>query len=155
MKTVRTPKGTELPLISLKGRDYLQVAHRIQWFTEEVARYSIVTDFPVLTDEQTVARATINVFDENGRLTRMATATKRESKAHFPDHTEKAETGAIGRALVELGYGTQFALADLDEGDRLADAPVVAVKSPKPTLVKTPVESSSFKNAKVSGEEEF
>ena len=34
MKTVQTPKGTVLPLTNLKGKDYLMVAYRIQWFNE-------------------------------------------------------------------------------------------------------------------------
>jgi hypothetical protein len=32
-----------------------------------------------------------------------------EKAASFSDFLEKAETGAIGRALAALGYGTQFA----------------------------------------------
>src|SRR5205823_12336174 len=52
-----------------------------------------------------------------------ATGTKSECAASFPDYIEKAETGAIGRALAALGYGTQFA-PDLDEQHRIVDAPV-------------------------------
>jgi len=52
-----------------------------------------------------------------------ATGTKSENAANFPDFCEKAETGAIGRALAGLGYGTQFA-PELNEGQRLVDSPV-------------------------------
>lgn len=127
MKTVQTKKGTNLPLLNLKGKDYLQVAYRIQWFTEEESRFTVDTDFLVLTDEQTVCKVTVRTFDNDGKLIRQAQATKRETKRDFPDHTEKAETGAMGRALIELGYGTQFALSDLDEGSRLADSPLTSV----------------------------
>lgn len=147
MKTVKTKKGTALPLTNLKGKDYLQVAYRIQWFTEEEPRFEINTEFHVLNDEQTVCQATIKTFSEDGRVVRQATATKRETKKDFSDHTEKAETGAIGRALIELGYGTQFALADLDEGSRIVDSPLVDAKtssaasnsiaSPQPALTAT------------------
>lgn len=135
--SVRTKKGTELPLMNLKGKKYLMVAYRIQWFTEEEPSFSIDTEFLVLDDEQTVCRATICTFDEKGELIRKATSTKRETKKDFPDHTEKAETGAIGRALIELGYGTQFALSDLDEGNRLADSPLSPVA--KPVYTTAPV----------------
>lgn len=145
--SVRTKKGTELPLMNLKGKKYLMVAYRIQWFTEEEPRFSIDTEFLKLDDEQTVCKATICTYDENGKLVRKATSTKRETKKDFPDHTEKAETGAIGRALIELGYGTQFALSDLDEGNRLADSPLAPVKqsqasasgstTPEPLVAKT------------------
>jgi len=53
----------------------------------------------------------------------IATGTKSEKAASFPDYIEKAETGAIGRALAALGYGTQFA-PELDEEHRIVDAPV-------------------------------
>jgi len=52
-----------------------------------------------------------------------ATGTKTENAASFADYLEKAETGAIGRALVALGYGTQFT-DDLDEDERVVDSPV-------------------------------
>lgn len=53
-----------------------------------------------------------------------ATATKSEKAASFPDFIEKAETGAIGRALALLGYGTQFTGDELAERHRIVDAPV-------------------------------
>lgn len=130
-KTFTTEAGTELPLIQLKGKDYLQVAHRLVWFNEKEKNFAINTDFVKLDDEQTVCRAVVTVIDASGAR-RSSTATKRETKADFSDHTEKAETGAIGRCLALLGYGTQFATADLDEGSRIVDSPmptkVVATK---------------------------
>lgn len=54
----------------------------------------------------------------------VATGTKSEKAASFPDFIEKAETGSISRALAALGYGTQFAGDEFDEKHRLADAPV-------------------------------
>lgn len=137
MNSVQTPKGTTLPLLSLKGKDYLQVAHRLVWFNEVAERFRISTDFLLVTDEQTVARATVQVFNKEGVEIKSATATKRETKKDFPDHTEKAETGSIGRALALMGYGTQFAIADLDEGSRLADSPVVNTRS-APKVSATP-----------------
>lgn len=126
-KTFKTPKGTELPLMNLKGKDYLQVAHRLVWFREEEPQSGIETHFHTLNEEYAVAQARIL---RDGKV--VAMATKRESKKDFPDFIEKAETGAIGRALALLGYGTQFTAVELDEGARLADAPLEAPKA-KPT----------------------
>ena len=136
-KIVNTPKGTALPLVNLKGRDYLMVGHRLQWFNEVEQRFRIETEFLLITEEQTVARAKVTVFDTEGREIKTAMATKRETKKDFPDHTEKAETSAVGRALAMLGYGTQFALSDLDEGDRLADSPVVDTRPQTVSAVAT------------------
>ena len=54
----------------------------------------------------------------------VATARKKETEIGFPAYIEKAEAGAIGRALAMWGYGTLQA-PEFDEQDRLVDAPVV------------------------------
>ena len=115
-----TAKGTELPLLNLRGSDYLEVKYRLVWFREEHPTWSIETEFVTVTDRAACARAVIR--DESGRV--IATSHKMESSASFPDFMEKAETGAIGRALALIGYGTQFCADDLDEGERIVDSPV-------------------------------
>ena len=59
----------------------------------------------------------------------IATARKKETEIGFPDYIEKAETGAIGRALAKCGYGTLQA-PEFDEQERLADTPVVKAEHP-------------------------
>ena len=116
-----TAKGTELPLMNLKGKPYLQVAHRLVWFREDYPTGTIQTEVSY-DDDKCVAKATIAI-PVNGVQTIVAVAHKRETAANFSDHIEKAETGAVGRALAMLGFGTQFD-PELDEGDRLADSPI-------------------------------
>lgn len=116
----KTPKGTILPVLDMRGKPYLQVAHRLVWFREECPKHSIETEFVVTAPTEAMARAVIK--DEAGRI--LATAHKTENKQGFPDFFEKAETGAIGRALALIGFGTQFCGDELDEKDRLADSPV-------------------------------
>lgn len=127
-RTFRTPKGTDLPLIMLKGKEYLQVAHRLVWFREDHPDWSIKTDFIRLENDFTIARA--EILDASGRV--IASGHKREDGSHFADHTEKAETGAIGRALAYCGYGTQFCAEEIEEGPRVVDAPQVPPKSEVP-----------------------
>jgi hypothetical protein len=121
-KTFHTPKGTELPLLNLRGSDYLEVKYRLVWFREEHPSWSIETEFVSVTDRSACARAVIR--DEEGRI--IATSHKLENSMSFPDFMEKAETGAIGRALALIGYGTQFCAEELDEGERIVDSPVAA-----------------------------
>lgn len=118
---ITTKAGTKLPLADIKGKPYLQVAHRLVWFREEHPDWTINTEVVEWNQDQKwiVMRGTI--LDDAGRM--IATALKSESAKGFPDYIEKAETGAIGRALAMCGYGTQFD-PELDEGDRLADSPV-------------------------------
>lgn len=119
MKTFKTKLGTEIPLLNLRGKDYLQVAHRVQWFREEHPDWTIITSIEEKGMDFAVMRAEIQ--NESGRL--IAMAHKKEDKQGFADYLEKAETGAVGRALALCGYGTQFT-NDLDEGERLADSPI-------------------------------
>jgi hypothetical protein len=123
-RNFRTEKGTELPLLNLRGKQYLEVKYRLVWFREEHPTWSIETQLVSVTDTSAYAKATIR--DDSGRI--IATSHKFESVQGFPDFIEKAETGSIGRALALIGYGTQFCADELDEGKRIVDAPVEIAK---------------------------
>lgn len=128
-----TEKGTQLPLLNLKGKAYLQVAHRLVWFREQHPEGCIMTE--VTTNGETSdAKASVAFKMPNGEHRIVATGHKRETYSNFPDHREKAETGAIGRALAIAGFGTQFE-PELDEQERIVDAPVQApeTKAKAPT----------------------
>lgn len=143
MASVKTKNGTELPLLNLKGKDYLQVAHRLVWFREEHPDWSLESEFLRLADDHAIAKATI--LDQSRRV--IATAHKREDKGHFADYLEKAETGAIGRCLALVGYGTQFA-EELEDG-AATGRPVDAPNAPKKLAprVTAPIKpSNAFAN---------
>jgi hypothetical protein len=136
-------------LISLKNRqgssEYLPVQWRLVWFRQACPDGTIETELVHLdldkeTEEEVyvwssekkrsekviktgrglaIFRATVR--DGKGGI---ATGTKMEKAASFPDFLEKSETGAIGRALAALGYGTQFAGLDFNEEHRIVDSPV-------------------------------
>ena len=136
-------------LMQIKNRngssDYLPVAWRLVWFRSmcpegEISTEMIHLDLDRETEEESFAwnqetrrsekiikRASgfvifrAVVTDGKGGK---ATATKSEKAASFGDYVEKAETGAVGRALAMLGYGTQFTGDELDEQHRIVDAPV-------------------------------
>src|SRR5215216_4196714 len=104
--------------------DYLPVAARIAWFRKDHPCWSIITKVEKWGDKAVVMKAIIK--DMLGSV--IATARKKETEIGFPDYIEKAETGAIGRALAMCGYGTLQA-PDFDEQERLADAPVEKAKN--------------------------
>jgi len=126
-------------------RDYLPVQWRLVWFRSACPHGSIETEMLHLdldrdTEEDTLVWS--NERRRNEKITKhakgfvifravvkdgqggIATGTKSEKAASFPDFIEKAETGAIGRALAALGYGTQFTGDEWDEAHRIVDSPV-------------------------------
>jgi hypothetical protein len=135
-------------VIQLKSKsgsaDYLPVQWRLVWFREQCPHGTIETEEievdldremkeegyawnnetrrseKVMKRAKGYARFRATVTDGKGGR---ATGTKSEKAVSFPDFIEKAETGAIGRALAALGYGTQFA-PELNEEHRIVDAPV-------------------------------
>lgn len=107
-------------LMKLKGKDYLEVKHRIQWFRDDCPNGDIRTELFSHGNDEAVFKATVSRPDGGG-----ATGWGSEEKSDFGDYVEKAETKAIGRALAALGYGTQFC-EDHDFGaasGRVVDAP--------------------------------
>src|SRR5258708_7976460 len=125
--------------------DYLPVQWRLVWFRELCPTGTIDTE-EIIVDLDRECEAEVYVWNQDTRRSEKtlkiakgyarfravvtdgkggrATATKTERAVDFPDYVEKAETGAIGRALAMLGYGTQFIGDELNEDDRLADEPV-------------------------------
>src|SRR5579859_2606952 len=144
--------NAEKHLMELQGKAYLEVKWRLVWFRQECPNGTIDTEEVVVDLDREVeaevptgnwipnpnrpgkkmpekvtkhdkgyARFRAVVTDGKGGR---ATATKSENAASFPDFIEKAETGAVGRALAMLGYGTQFTGDELNEEHRIVDAPV-------------------------------
>lgn len=125
-------------LISLKGKSYLEVKWRIMWFRQEHPDYGMHSQILEHDIEKKYAIVKATITDSTGRV--LAEGTKMEDIKGFIDYLEKAETGAYGRALGALGYGTQFA-PEFDEivpgveNPRIVDAPI---ETPKVKMTATP-----------------
>jgi hypothetical protein len=104
------------------GRSYLPVSARIVWFRQEHPDWGIHTEPIEINHEKQYAVFRAIIYNAEGKL--MSMGTKKEDVKGFGDYMEKAETGAVGRALALCGFGTQFA-PELDEatGGRFADSP--------------------------------
>ncbi len=136
-------------LITIKNKqgasEYLPVQWRLVWFRQECPEGTIETELVHLDVDKEMEEELFVWNAEKRRSEKvvktakgmaifravvkdgkggMATATKMEKAASFPDYLEKAETSAIGRALAALGYGTQFTGEELDESHRIVDSPV-------------------------------
>lgn len=138
MSQFKTPtKGTTLHLRKLHGKDYMDVMWRLVWFREEKPNWSIQTESVSVTATGAYFKAIIR--DDKGNI--VATAHKTCTSKEFVKFVEKAETGAIGRALAHCGFGTQFTGDELTEDENtLADSPVE--RSARGSSLGTPLKSS-------------
>ncbi|SRR6266568_3838608 len=148
-------------------KDYLGVQWRLVWFRGDCPEGTIETEMLMLEPDRETEEEGFAWNEEKRRSEKImkrangfavfrakvtdgkggsAMGTKSEKAASFADYIEKAETGAIGRALAALGYGTQFVGDELDEGERIVDAPVQRKPSEKPATVST--SSTSTTNGK-------
>jgi len=127
-------------LMNLKGKHYLEVKWRLVWFRMEHPDWGITTEIVKIDTEAKYAIVKATISDEHGRI--LAQGTKMEDIKGFGDWLEKAETGAVGRGLGILGYGTQFA-PEFDEVDttaanpRIVDAPI-PIQTPAPASPPRP-----------------
>lgn len=167
-KDFTTKSGLTLPLLNLKGKEYLLIADRIRWFVTENERFEIDTSFITLDDNKAVAKTTVTVYHADGSVKTRVNGIKSETKGDFSDFAEKATTGSLGRAITYLGYGTQFSADELNElvnesgkeVNRLADAPtapptsittpaaLAATLAPTLTAATTPYKKSTFSKKK-------
>jgi hypothetical protein len=134
-------------LMSLKGKDYLNVQHRLLWFMRDqrdmiasglaTTSYAIRTELVELDREAGWAHFRTTVRDVLGNESVMYGS---ESARDFPDYIEKASTKSLGRALLALGYGAAFA-PEIDEGERIVDSP--AERRPSPQAGRAPAARSA------------
>ena len=121
MAEEKAPFDYKRHLIKVQGgKTYLPVSARMTWFREEHPDWGIETEAIELNHEKQYAVFLARIFSADGKL--IAMGTKKEDVKGFGDFIEKAETGAVGRALAMCGFGTPFA-PELDEGSRFADSP--------------------------------
>lgn len=132
-----------------QAKDYLPVQQRLVWVNELCPEIKIETVDKIIEldreteeevfqwnadtrrSEKVIKRANgwayfevrVTATDKDGH-TKSAVGSKSEGAASFKDFIEKAQTGAIGRALAMIGYGTQFAGDEFNEAHRIVDAPV-------------------------------
>lgn len=107
--------------MKMRGKDYLEVRYRLYWLRLDHPDALIETRCEYQDEKMAIFRAQITLADGGS-----ATGHKKVTKVEFPKFYEKCETGSIGRALANLGYGTLEAGEDVDEGD-IVDTPTHSI----------------------------
>lgn len=129
MRTTSTEEGQGL---------YLDVKYRKLWFRLAHPLGKIKKIFHTLNAEVAIceARVYLNKDDPEEQYVGSGTAQRffKAGDKFGESYVESAETAAVGRALAEAGFGSQFSDCDVTEpaDATLADAPVAAAPLPGP-----------------------
>ena len=109
----KTKQG--LKTIAIKGKDYVQVNDRVQFFRETYKGWSLQTEVIQLSPEECVVKAW--VLDEGDRVISVGHAheEKQSSYINKTSYIENCETSAIGRCLGFMNIGIDNSIASAEE----------------------------------------
>ena len=125
---------------NIRGKQYVEVNERIKFFRQEdqYKNWGIHTEFPMLTVDECLCRASIVDADGHTVAVGHAHEVKTASNINKTSYVENCETSAVGRALAMLGIGIDASIASANEvQDAIAQQesspvkPSVAPKSKK------------------------
>lgn len=130
-ETKQEPKTKFDPLKHLLNtnrlKNYLPIPWRIVWLRSEHPNATIETTLIEMTEDKAVFSCRIATPDGG-----LATAFGSETKGDFGDWFEKAETKAIGRALVHLGYGSQYVEHEYADSDIFSQSATAGLATSAP-----------------------
>ena len=131
---------------NIRGKQYVEVNERIKFLRQEeqYKNWGINTEFPMLTAEECLCRATIT--DNDGMVVAVGHAheSRAASNINKTSYVENCETSAVGRALAMLGIGIDTSIASANEvttAMEQQDKPAPAKKKASSKKVKPSVEA--------------
>lgn len=116
----RAELNERLKRINIKGKEYIDVANRIQGFWEMFPEGAITTTWLVMDENWCVCQATC--FN-NGQMLAQGTAKEFKSSSNInkTSYIENCESSAIGRCLGIAGIGSTESVASADEVQHAID----------------------------------
>jgi len=96
----------QLATVNIKGKEYVEVKTRVQWFRKNIENGCIETDHVFFDGEQIMCKTTISI-DGVVVSTGMAHEDKNASHINKTSFVEVCETSSVGRALGMLGVGIE------------------------------------------------
>jgi len=104
--------ATNAGVVNIHGKEYENVASRVQRFRADHPDYTIETQLISQDDEKVIMKALVS-DGERLLATGYSEEVRASSKINMTSCLENSETSAIGRALAAFGYaGTEYASAD-------------------------------------------
>jgi hypothetical protein len=120
--------------IDIKGKQYVQVSHRIIYFNETYPEGSIVTELISTPDAQTVIIKASVWPDRHRQFTGYSQATWGDGYINKTSALENAETSAVGRALAFMGIGVIDSIASVDEVNKANNKASTSGQNPRAAL---------------------
>lgn len=107
--------NAEISFIDVKGKNYADVANRVNAFRKLFPNGGITTEVISLESGVCVIKATC--FDEKGSVLSTGTAYEKEGSSFInkTSYIENCETSAVGRALGFIGIGVDNDIASVQE----------------------------------------
>ncbi len=118
--------------IDIKGKQYVQVSHRIIYFNETYPEGSIVTELISPPDAETVVIKATVWPDHRRQFTGYSQATWGDGYINKTSALENAETSAVGRALAFMGIGVIDSIASVDEVNKATNRASTSGQVAKP-----------------------
>ena len=116
--------GTKLKTVNIKGKDYVQVNERIEYFRTEkkYEGWAMLTNIIELSDDKCVMKAEIRNAEGITVAEGVAYEMRADGYINKTSYIENCETSAWGRALANLGIGIKTSVASADEVNQAIDA---------------------------------
>lgn len=107
--------NAEIAFIDVKGKNYADVASRVNAFRKLYPEGAIITE--IVSSENGVCMIQAKCFDEVGKLLSTGIAQEKEGSSFInkTSYIENCETSAVGRALGFLGIGIENDIASVQE----------------------------------------
>lgn len=100
---------------NIKGKEYVDVANRIQAFRQIFPEGRIETEILKHENSTVLIKATVSSVDGRILATGHALENQNASMINKTSYIENCETSAIGRALGNLGIGSTQSIASVEE----------------------------------------
>lgn len=147
----RKEVNDRLTRTNIKGRQYIDVAQRIQGFWELYPQGRIVTEMVADDGKRCVFKAEAYDMAEGGAgllATGHAYEVNSGRGVNATSYIENCETSAVGRALGMLGIGSTDSIASADEVMNAQQRQAQAVKAPAKPAPAPQAQQDPLKTAK-------
>lgn len=129
-------KRVELKSTNIKGKDYVEVNTRVQFFREnkDYEGWSLITEIVELSEKRVILKAVIKNKEGTVIATGLAYEDASASYINKTSYIENCETSAWGRALGNLGIGITTSIASKEEVESAIYQQEIKVKPTGPTI---------------------